>query len=632
VAVIGYVSVGKTTVINALFGAEYGEVSMRRCTAVVNHFRTFTQKKQTTVDDTTDESEDDLVQIVEQPRSPSATLKESTVDNAEHRNSDIVCVKTFDIQLDEPLHEMRDDTKLVIVDIPGINEAGTSSKYKDYVNANWHTFDIAVVVMDGRQGVNTEEQLDLLKLAKQNSESVRDIPIIVTLNKIDDSENEEQQALLKESRAAVEHHFQVTDREKALQTLLTEASVNNQEVNMAPFLPAVVPISAMHAFLYRCGSRLSFEDFCKMDKEFIDNIGKESYGRQWKRFNDNKKLEKAFEAVSDEDQRQDGLRASNIDSFVKILACCIGGAERQGATIRKQVDVTVDRMSRVEEDYDLGLELLAAYRKLSLLGLPTEHLRTAFWAGYDKLSENALDVFEISLSPNEFARPLKQLASYLDALHEIGRGDETTKVCNAAKELVLRYAVKIFENEDKFNEAPRDFSLILGSMLLVSHDSLFAAHFGPLKLELDLKYTESLTKTHTKEGVCEGCSAHTVKEYGGACDYCSSCKIRWITQPLETCPFCLHCNCRSCALSHKSLGGSIRISHCGYCCNDFRYYQPSFSQPLKVENGRLVPANKAEYEKIAAIVVPDSIEDSNHFGYPFWQCCRVLEASANQKK
>lgn len=157
VAVIGYVSVGKSTVINALFGAEYGQVSMRRTTAVVNHFRICSHKKSIAVDETS--IENDSVEIVELPRSPSSTLMESIEDNAEYRNKDVVKEKTYDIQLDEPLHPMRDDTKLVVVDIPGINEADQNGRYRDFVNAHWHQFDVAIIVMDGRQGKKGKKKI-----------------------------------------------------------------------------------------------------------------------------------------------------------------------------------------------------------------------------------------------------------------------------------------------------------------------------------------------------------------------------------------------------------------------------------------------------------------------------------------
>lgn len=444
----------------------------------------------------------------------------------------------------------------------------------------------------------------------------------MTLNKVDDSENDEQRTLLKESRGAVENLFQVTDREKALETLLSVDRV----VDMAPFLPAVVPISAMHAFLYRCGSRLSFDEFCHMDREFIDSIGKESYGRQWKRFNDKKKLEKAFEAVSDEEQRQDGLQASNIDTFLTVLRCCIGGQERQGSIIRKQVDVAVGRMSRVDVDCDLGDELRAAKVKLSKLGLSTEHLRGAFWQAYQNLSESAVTAFETSLSPTVFARPLEQLASYMDALKNIGWEDEATKVCRAAKELVLQYAVNVLENEKNFNKAPRDFSLILGSMLLLSHDALFCTHFGPLKLELDLKYAESKAVTSTKEGICQKCNAQTQNEV--CCDYCTSCATHWISRSVDYCPYCLPQTRRKLSLSYKLRSGGVRYAKCNDGCRrEFRVYRTELSRPLKVEDGRLVPVDKSEYMKIASIVVPDSIGVPNHFGFPLWQCCRILEAS-----
>jgi ribosome biogenesis GTPase A len=47
VALVGYVSVGKSTVINALLGDKYSEVNMRRTTAGVNYFRV-SQKASTT--------------------------------------------------------------------------------------------------------------------------------------------------------------------------------------------------------------------------------------------------------------------------------------------------------------------------------------------------------------------------------------------------------------------------------------------------------------------------------------------------------------------------------------------------------------------------------------------------------
>jgi GTPase Era involved in 16S rRNA processing len=56
---------------------------------------------------------------------------------------------------------MRHDTRLVLVDIPGVNEAGSSKVYMDYATENWDSFDLVVVVLDARQGANTDDQVNL---------------------------------------------------------------------------------------------------------------------------------------------------------------------------------------------------------------------------------------------------------------------------------------------------------------------------------------------------------------------------------------------------------------------------------------------------------------------------------------
>ena len=104
VALIGYVSVGKTTFLNALLKDKYSEVSMRRTTSGVNKFRISTRSS----------NEKSTCH-----RSSGSTLEEISKDNKAFRDVDKLHVKTFDIEIDEPFFEMRDDTKLVLIDVPG---------------------------------------------------------------------------------------------------------------------------------------------------------------------------------------------------------------------------------------------------------------------------------------------------------------------------------------------------------------------------------------------------------------------------------------------------------------------------------------------------------------------------------
>jgi len=77
-------------------------------------------------------------------------LQEISTDNRELGNIEsieIVKEKTFQVAIDYSICEMRGDTKLVLVDIPGFNKTESSKKYRDYLESKWATFDCVVVVI-----------------------------------------------------------------------------------------------------------------------------------------------------------------------------------------------------------------------------------------------------------------------------------------------------------------------------------------------------------------------------------------------------------------------------------------------------------------------------------------------------
>lgn len=141
--------------------------------------------------------------VTEEVRSPMSTLTEVTADNAVLRAKNEIQEKTFDIELKDPLCEMRKDTKLVLVDIPGVNEAGSNKVYLDYVNDTWDTFDCVIVVLDAKHGANTEEQVNLLQQVNSNLSDKKKVPVVILCNKVDDPDDEEMKVLVDEVRSEV---------------------------------------------------------------------------------------------------------------------------------------------------------------------------------------------------------------------------------------------------------------------------------------------------------------------------------------------------------------------------------------------------------------------------------------------
>jgi GTPase SAR1 family protein len=251
VALLGHVSAGKSTVLNALLRDKFSEVSMRRTTAGVNFFRLHTKvPKETNEADEKDqqgsgdskEKGDDAADR-EKGDAPSSdegswgtepdflhgahhTLQKITHDNSVLRQTYQIQESTFDVELDEPLCPMRSDTKLVLIDIPGLNEADSKDIYQMYVDDKWDTFDCVIAVMDVMQGVNTEEQVQLLRMIKQNLATKKEVPVIVLCNKVDDPHDHEIKMLVTEVRNKVTEIFAPPSKQ-SVQYASTEAPPAN---------------------------------------------------------------------------------------------------------------------------------------------------------------------------------------------------------------------------------------------------------------------------------------------------------------------------------------------------------------------------------------------------------------------
>ena len=190
--------------------------------------------------------------------------------------------------------------------------------------------------MDGKQGVNTEEQLSSsssLKIIKRRREN---ISLIILLNKVDDPDDEEQSLLIDESRKEAEKQFHCQLGE------FLQPTQQQARKRKAKFTAVLVPTSAMHAYFYRTASLMTFDQFKKFDKELIEKIGREEVGRfKWKGLSQEKRYHAVYEAVREEGQYKERLEATNFDKFLGALRNSIGDEESQLKTLEEQVMVSL---------------------------------------------------------------------------------------------------------------------------------------------------------------------------------------------------------------------------------------------------------------------------------------------------
>ena len=145
--------------------------------------------------------------------------------------------------------------------------------------------------MDAVQGVNTEEQVELLKFVKQNNKEGKDIPTIILGNKMDDPDHEQKLELVRETRQKTIEIFGESCSQDFLRRVLLEADDTRSAngVGLRASGAVFIPISAAYAFVYRKAGSLTVESLQKLDKDILDDIGQMEVGiKKWRKLSNSK--------------------------------------------------------------------------------------------------------------------------------------------------------------------------------------------------------------------------------------------------------------------------------------------------------------------------------------------------------
>ena len=379
--------------------------------------------------------------------------KEIVKDNELLRSNSNVTERIFNIKIDQTLCTMRVDTQLMIVDIPGINEADSSKKYKEYVQQNWDTFDCVIVIMDSIQGVNTQEQVELLKFVKQNNESIKKIPTIILGNKMDDLTDTDTTDLIKETRNKTIEIFGNHCSEESLQKVLALEKIKDEEHSTNEYAVSTVfiPISAKNAFVYRKASHVTVDTFCA-DEEIYDKIGKDEVGRQWTKKSLEEKVQLIRDIVNDPAQFKERLADTNFDTFLAILSYYIGGNEAQKTLLANQVEVSLKKLPEaVEKAESISQCIDTLYKQCKEVGRDTSDLSGHFWEQYDKCKNESIKSLADDFTHAACLVPFEELKKYHVLTTRLGWQKETKKTLQKMRDFINEYLNVVIEKEKEWS-------------------------------------------------------------------------------------------------------------------------------------------------------------------------------------
>lgn len=235
---VGGVSTGKSTVLNSIFCEKLTQCKIKRTTMVPTVYVENAKGQ-------TDPSE--IYRIIEEKNKEIIAATELGQKLDANAYSELAFnIGKLDINI------LGDTGAFVnVYDVPGLNDARTQDIYYNYLETNFHKFNLIVFLVDIHSGLNTADEMRMLKFIAQNtrhhnqcSPHSRDIHTLVIVNKADDMQDSNSDD--------PDSKMEITG-ELSEMFAQTETTVRHEfgECGLERNLIGVIPLCAIDAYLYR---------------------------------------------------------------------------------------------------------------------------------------------------------------------------------------------------------------------------------------------------------------------------------------------------------------------------------------------------------------------------------------------
>ncbi len=295
---VGGVSTGKSTALNSVFGKKLTQCHFKRTTMVPTVY----------IENSTDTSNSDQIyetilhknqEIFEKSETPGQTVSKDDCTEL------VFNVGKLDINIIE-------NSFVNVYDIPGLNDARTKSTYYEYLDTNFHKFNIIVFCVDIRSGLNTSDEFNILDFITNNTRmqgktNGREVFTLVVVNKADDMQlnvGTDEVMVTGELKEMFEHV------ERTVTGEFRRKEIENQ-------LIGIIPLCALDAYLYRMVQKFG-SDF-KLTPEQILKIGVNENGKKFSINTPEEQEKKVYAILQDSKFIETMIKLSGFSQFEKML-------------------------------------------------------------------------------------------------------------------------------------------------------------------------------------------------------------------------------------------------------------------------------------------------------------------------
>ena len=305
ICLVGCVSAGKSTILNAFFGQDYAQCKIKRTTMMPNKFI-----------ETNDVNQIDSFETINK----TITDTNKQIYTQTENGSIPLVLSDYGGELSFHVGNMEmnvgNKIKICIYDIPGLNDARTKNVYYDYLKNNFHKFNIILFVVDIHSGLNTSDEMDILTFLAQNikmhkTASNKNIQMLTIVNKADDMQltSDDNLEVLGELGEMFEQ-VEKTVKSKFIEQQIKEKSLG------------CIPICGLDAHLYRMIKK--FKDINKLTDENILRIGINEEGSKFRKYSKAEQKNKVQNKIMDNEFVEDMIKLSGFSQIEVCLNHYIG--------------------------------------------------------------------------------------------------------------------------------------------------------------------------------------------------------------------------------------------------------------------------------------------------------------------
>lgn len=295
IAIIGAVSAGKSTLLNALFVNQFSNMKIKRTTMTPQIYKE------------TDVLNTDAKQILDKNNEINNKLIKKSENNEKITIEDIKGVEYY-VPKVHNLVNLEKNIYLNIYDIPGLNDSRTKDIFYQYINNNFKHFDIIIFMVDINSGLNTSDEIDILNMITKNIKTNLDNNII---NKIIVLANKCDELFMKNNKLVLEDEYdEMFEQIKKTVHQKIKEIFKKDEIKYD-----ILPISCETAYIYRMLEKNPNE---ALDVKHMNKFGLNEFGKkQWNNMTDIEKKKAVKEIIAK--GTDNAMKLCGFNDFSKTL-------------------------------------------------------------------------------------------------------------------------------------------------------------------------------------------------------------------------------------------------------------------------------------------------------------------------